>query len=207
MVRTYSSEVRAERAQEKRRAVVAAAHAMFVEEGWVPTTMAKVAAAAGVTRQTVYSQFESKLALLDACIDRALSDGRAIPVREMPEYRAMGVGDRRARVAAGARWLCGAHERSAVIQAVLDQAAVTDAEAASRLAQRERTRHNEVRFALSLILDAEPETLIVDAVWTMASRRVWLMLVDEQRWSGALWCRWFAAQVTLLVDSRGPLAG
>jgi AcrR family transcriptional regulator len=206
MVRTYTSEVRAERAQAKRRAVVAAAHVMFVQEGWVPTTMAKVADVAGVTRQTVYAQFESKLALLDACIDIALSDGQAVPVREMPEYQAMGIGDRHTRIAAGARWLCGAHERSAVIQAVLDQAAVTDSAAASRLAERERTRHDEVRFALSLILGSPPETRIVDAVWTMASRRVWLMLVHEQGWSGDLWCRWFTAQVALVVDPHGPLA-
>jgi AcrR family transcriptional regulator len=180
---------------------------MFVEQGWVATTMAGVAASAGVTRQTVYSQFDSKLSLLDACIDAALSDGRSVPVREMLEYRAMGDGVLSSRIWAGTHWLCGAHERSAAIQNVLDQAAVTDTEAAARLAERERTRWDEVRFALALILGREPDTRVVDAVWTVASRRVWLMLTDQQQWSSDLWCRWFAAQVTMLVDDNGPLAG
>jgi AcrR family transcriptional regulator len=202
MVRTYSSDVRAERARDNRRAVVVAAHRMFVEEGWVATTMAEVGSAAGVTRQTVYAHFDSKLKLLDACIDAALSDGRSVPVREMPEYRQMGTGGRSDRIAAGTRWLCGAHERSAEIQNVLDQAAVMDAEAAARLAEREQTRWGEVHFALTLILGADPEDQLVDALWVMASRRVWLMLVGQRGWDSAGWCRWFAAQTTALLDAE-----
>ncbi|PXW28848.1 UNVERIFIED_CONTAM: TetR family transcriptional regulator [Williamsia faeni] len=201
MARTYSSELRTERARDNRRSVLRAAHEMFVSIGWVATTMAGVAHAAGVTRQTVYQQFESKLELLDACIDLALSDGQLVPVRDMPEYRHMAVGDRASRLAAGAQWLCGAHERSAEIQNVLDQAAVTDTEAAARLVVRENTRWDEVRWAASLILGREPDGHTVDALWTLASRRVWLMLVRDRNWDGQQWRTWFVAQAGLLLDS------
>ncbi|GAC66788.1 TetR/AcrR family transcriptional regulator [Gordonia soli] len=152
MPRTYNSPVRAERARENRARIVAAADGLFREQGWVPTTMADVATAAGLTRQTVYQQFAGKLPLLDACIDAALTSGVGGAVRDLPDYRLMGVGDRPHRVAAGARWLRAAHERSAEIQNVLDQAAVTDPEAALLLSAREQRRWEEVRWAVGLIL-------------------------------------------------------
>lgn len=201
MSRPYSSELRTARAQANRRTVVDTAQRMFIDEGWTATTMAKVAEASGLTRQTVYQQFDSKLSLLDACIDNALSDGRAIPVRDMPEYRQMGVGDTRIRIDAGARWLCSAHERSAVIQNVLDQAAVTDVEAAARLAVRENTRWAEVRWATSLILGSEPADDVVDGMWTLTSRRIWLMLVRDRGWTADRWRQWFTVQAGAIVAS------
>ncbi|MCZ4550936.1 TetR/AcrR family transcriptional regulator [Gordonia rubripertincta] len=201
MSRPYSSELRTARAQANRRTVVDTAQRMFIDEGWTATTMAKVAEASGLTRQTVYQQFDSKLSLLDACIDNALSDGRAIPVRDMPEYQQMGVGDTRIRIDAGARWLCSAHERSAVIQNVLDQAAVTDVEAAARLAVRENTRWAEVRWATSLILGSEPADDVVDGMWTLTSRRIWLMLVRDRGWTADRWRQWFTVQAGAIVAS------
>lgn len=174
---------------------------MFVDEGWVATTMARVATASGLTRQTVYQQFESKLALLDACIDTALSDGRSVPVRGMPEYQRMGLGDKHARIAAGTQWLSDAHLRSAEIQNVLDQAAVTDPDAAARLVARENTRWSEVQWALSLILGHDPEDEVVDALWTLASRQLWLMLVRDRGWTPDQWRRWFGNQATTLLDT------
>ena len=76
VARTYSSPLRAERAQQNRTLVRSVATSMFCENGWAATTVADVANAAGLTRQTVYQQFPTKLALLDACIDIALSAGQ-----------------------------------------------------------------------------------------------------------------------------------
>jgi AcrR family transcriptional regulator len=174
---------------------IAAATEAFTELGWVPTTMAEVARRAGLTRQTVYQQFSGKLPLLNACIDTALTEGQATGVRELPEYQAMGSGDVADRLAAGARWLRAAHERSAVIQHVLDQAAVTDPEAADLLADREQRRWAEVRFALTLILGEAPDDTVVDSVWWLASRRIWLGLVDGRGWSPDRWERWFIRHV------------
>ncbi|MFW0796194.1 helix-turn-helix domain-containing protein [Gordonia sp. CPCC 205515] len=200
MTRAYSSALRSERAAANRRAVIDTATEMFCEIGWVATTMAGVAKAAGLTRQTVYQQFDAKLTLLDACIDNALTHGDGGAVRGMPTYRAMGVGTFDERLTAGAAWLRAAHERSARIQNVLDQAAVTDAEAADRLHVREQQRWDEVAHALSLILgdttvSPARNDSIVDSVWLLASRRTWLMLVEGRGWSPQQWEDWFRAQV------------
>ena len=86
MPRRYESSVRAERAVENRGRLVAAAHELFMGQGWTATTMTQVAAAAGLARPTVYLHFDTKLDLLIACIDTALSD---VPVRDRSDYQAI----------------------------------------------------------------------------------------------------------------------
>lgn len=199
MARSYISDVRADRSRRTRASVVTAAQEMFCTEGWVATTMARVAEASGVARQTVYLMFATKLALLDACIDAALNEGLDVPVRQLPDYQAMGRGDFGERLAAGASWLAAAHQRSARIQRVLDEAAVTDPAAAARLAEREQTRWREVRWAMSLVLDTEePDDAVVDVVWALGSRDVWLKLVGQRGWTAQEWTTWFTGAVALV---------
>ena len=200
MARSYSSPTRAAQARRTRADVIAAAHELFITQGWVATTMAGVAERAGVARQTVYLMFESKQALLDVCIDQRLRGrGAEAPVRTQPEYQAMGSGSTTERVIAGAHWLAGAHERSATIQRVLDQAAVTDPAAAARLRDREQGRWQEVAFALGLVLGTKPTREFVDMVWTLASRDVWLKLVEQRGWTSAQWQSWFESALTSAI--------
>ena len=208
MPRTYTSDVRAEQSRRTRAAILEAAAQLFLEQGWVATTMARVGERSGVARQTVYLLFPSKLALLDACIDAALlgggsdaTGGAASRVRDLPGYRRMAEGTFDVRVRAGAEWLAGAHQRSARIQRVLDEAAVGDPVAAARLAEREQTRWREVRWAMTLVLaDPEPDPAVVDGVWTLASRDVWLKLVGQRGWTSEAWQEWFAG---MLAGYRG----
>ncbi|MGW6376135.1 TetR/AcrR family transcriptional regulator [Rhodococcus sp. NPDC055112] len=196
MVREYRSKLREQLALANREAVVVVATEMFTARGWVATTMADVADAARLTRQTVYQQFNGKLALLDACIAHALAGGDGLRVRDQPTFQAMGVGDQATRIRAGGHWLRGAHERSAAIQYVLDQAAVTDGDAAARLAVRESARWNEVAHASTLIVGHRPHDDVIDAMWVLANRRWWLLLVGERGWNGDRWERWFEDAAT-----------
>ena len=204
MTRPYNSAVRAENAARNRARVIEVATRLFSDQGWVTTTMADVAKAADLTRQTLYQQFPNKLALLDGCIDIALSDGRSVPVWDLPDYRLMGSGAPDERLAAAARWLCGAHQRSAVIQHVLDQAAVTDGEAAARLREREHNRRDEVRWALGLVTGTAPDDRLVDEVWLLASRRQWLILVVDRAWTPAEWTDWFIAHTRAALTRSQP---
>ena len=70
----------------------------------------------------MYLHFATKVDLLIACIDTSLS---AIPVRDRADYQAMGTGTPLQRAATAAHWLRSANERSASIQRVLDDAAVS----------------------------------------------------------------------------------
>lgn len=86
--RRYESRLRAEGAQRTRRAIVAAATDLFVERGYDATSLADIAAAAGVARPTVFAAFGSKPALLKQILDEALAgDDEPIPVAERPWFR------------------------------------------------------------------------------------------------------------------------
>ncbi|MFC0531874.1 TetR family transcriptional regulator [Phytohabitans kaempferiae] len=86
--RPYRSAVREESARRTRRAVVAAAAELFVERGYGGTSLADVAAAAGVARPTVFAAFGSKVALLRQVLDEALAgDDEPVPVAQRPWFR------------------------------------------------------------------------------------------------------------------------
>jgi AcrR family transcriptional regulator len=68
--RTYRSELRQHQAEATRLRVLAAAAELFAAHGYAGTTLAKIAAAAGVSAETVQGQ-GSKAALLIAAIEHA----------------------------------------------------------------------------------------------------------------------------------------
>jgi TetR/AcrR family transcriptional regulator, cholesterol catabolism regulator len=192
MARAYESSVRAQQARQTRQKLVSAGQELFLSQGWVPTTMTQVAAAAGVGRPTTYLHFATKLDLLTACIDASLS---AVPVRERPDYQAMGSGPLSQRAATAARWLREAYQRSAAIQVVLDQAAVTTPQAAYVRAQMESRRHDEFANACRLVLGQPfPPASLVDEVWALGSRGMWFMVADRG-WSPEEWEAWFTSAI------------
>ena len=156
------------------------------------TTMTQVAAAAGLARPTVYLHFNTKVHLLIACIDTSLSE---IPVRDRADYQAMGNGTPPQRAATAARWLRDANERSASIQRVLDDAAVSTPEAAQAQTRMEQRRHDEFAYACRLVLgDRLPPSALVDEVWALGSRAMWFKLA-ERGWSPDDWEAWFVRVV------------
>ena len=68
--RGYRSELRQRQAEETRSRIVAAAAELFAADGYARTTLAKIAAAAGVSTETVQGQ-GSKAALLIAAVEQA----------------------------------------------------------------------------------------------------------------------------------------
>jgi aspartate/methionine/tyrosine aminotransferase/AcrR family transcriptional regulator len=87
--RGYRSPLREESARNTRARIRDAAAALFVEQGFVVTTMKQVAAAAGVADRTVYAAFPTKLDLYHEVLGVAtVGDELPVPVAERPEFRA-----------------------------------------------------------------------------------------------------------------------
>src|SRR6188768_3933553 len=81
--RRYHSTARQEQARRTRRAIIDAAHHLFLTDGFAATTMPAVAAASGVAVQTVYKAFANKPRLAKAVFDIAIAgDDDAVPVLE-----------------------------------------------------------------------------------------------------------------------------
>ena len=81
--RRYHSPHRKEQAEATRKEILDAAERLFVEYGYVATSMAAIAKEAGVALKTVYLAFETKSGLLRALWHRNLRGGReVVPVGE-----------------------------------------------------------------------------------------------------------------------------
>src|ERR687889_359524 len=88
--RAYNSPRRREQAAATRRMILEAAQRLFERQGYATTTMAAVAAEAGVALKTVYLAFETKSGVLRALWNQRLRGGRPdVPVAEQDWYRAV----------------------------------------------------------------------------------------------------------------------
>jgi AcrR family transcriptional regulator len=86
--RRYQSQVREESARRTRHAVVQAAHELFTARGYGATSLADIAAVAGVARPTAFAAFGSKPALLRQVLDQAFAgDDEPVPVAQRPWFR------------------------------------------------------------------------------------------------------------------------
>src|SRR6266513_1946290 len=86
--RRYDSPRRREQAAATRRALLEAAQRLFEERGYATTTMAEIAAEAGVALKTVYVVFETKSSILRALWHLLLrGEDDEVPVGEQPWYR------------------------------------------------------------------------------------------------------------------------
>ncbi|HEY7174162.1 MAG TPA: helix-turn-helix domain-containing protein, partial [Micromonosporaceae bacterium] len=88
--RSYRSDTRAESARETRRRILAAAERELLEAGYHGTSIATLAAAAGVSPQTIYNAVGTKAQVLKAVYDALLAgDDDPIPMHDRPEFQAV----------------------------------------------------------------------------------------------------------------------
>jgi len=87
--RTYQSPLRDEAARATRRRIRHAAVELFLENGFVATTMKQVAARAGVAERTVYTAYATKADLFRHAVDVALAgDDLPVPILDRDEVSA-----------------------------------------------------------------------------------------------------------------------
>src|SRR5256714_14021391 len=88
--RSYQSTLRGAQAQSTREAVIAAAARLFVEQGYAATSIEEIAAAAGVSRATVFASVGGKAKLLKTALDVAIvGDDEPVALPERPRSRAI----------------------------------------------------------------------------------------------------------------------
>jgi AcrR family transcriptional regulator len=142
-VNANSAVLRARRVADTEERLIQAATRLFVRDGYAATTLAAVAAAAGVAPRTVYLRFGTKATLLKRAVDVALvGDTLPIDVAARDWARAAmtatTLSDRITEVARGSRDL---FDRAGPLLAVAAQAEPTEPEiAAAAQAGREATR-------------------------------------------------------------------
>lgn len=99
--RTYDSSNRRARAATRRAGIVEAARRRFLTDGYVATTVASVAADAGVSVDTIFKSFGGKVGLLQAAWEQALQGQGERPAEERADTAASH-GDAKTMIAAWA---------------------------------------------------------------------------------------------------------
>jgi AcrR family transcriptional regulator len=206
--RPYDTSRRAERTQASKRAVVAAAHELFLARGFADTTVDAISAASRVPIATVYRLFKTKTAILKQVIDTAVvGDDAPVPLGDRSVVKdAQATDDPKAMTAAWAHVARQVFDNTAALRLVLRVAAALDTEAAAlQDSIEEQRRVGQARVARALadkgfLAPGLKEAEARDIVYALMSIDTYRILRLEQRWSGARYERWLAnALYRLLV--------
>jgi AcrR family transcriptional regulator len=189
--RRYSTALRAEQTALTRRRILDVAGRLFVERGYLGTTLNAVAETAAVSVQTVYNVVGGKAALLKAVYDITLAgDDEPVPISERPEFRAVVEAptgrDCLIRYSALGRLL--GERTTPLVTMLLAQAAAGDADLAAFVATIEGERANGTRNVATLVahrfglragLDLDAAA---DVLWTLTSPDLADRLVVRRGW-------------------------
>jgi AcrR family transcriptional regulator len=213
--RRYDSPHRRKQAAQTRRAIVAAGSRLFLERGYAGTTMAAIAAEAGVVVETVYRAFDGKAALFRAVVEAALAGGverSEQPVEERPAIAAViAEPDPARQVELYAATQPGIHRRAGPLFRALRDARALDPELARIWEDMEAwRREGQGRFAEMLasrgvLRPSLSAASAGDIVWTLCSLAVHDLLVIERGWSLRRYGDWLASALKreLLPEASG----
>jgi AcrR family transcriptional regulator len=206
----YDNSSRAAGARATRTRVLAAARDAFLTSGYAGTTIRAVAAAAGVSAETVYKRFGGKAGLLKDVYDVAVAgDEEPIAVADRPGAMAL----RAARDPGEAAMTYGRLARALseragpVMRIVLSargsdpdlEAFVATVDAERLIGATNAVRRWAERGWLRPGLDVERAR---DQLWTLNSPAVWVLL-GERGWSGEEYEEWLAGALRGLLLSEG----
>jgi AcrR family transcriptional regulator len=197
--RPYNSPRRREQAAATRREILEAAQRLFERQGYATTTMAAIAAEAGVALKTVYVAFETKSGVLRALWNLLLrGDEGETPVADRSWYReVVEEPDSQRQLRLNARNSRAVKTRIAGVLKVIRNAAPVDPdiEALWERIQTEFHANQRViverlaeRKALRRGLDVDRAT---DILWTLNHPDVWQLLVGERGWTPEQYEKWF----------------
>ncbi len=194
---------RAARSRETRRRIIDAALRLFVDEGYMPTTMSAIAQEAGVAVQTLYLAFGSKAKILSAALDVAIvGDDAPVPLLERPwieELRAEE--DGRRALSLLCRETTELFRRVAPLHVAI-RAATGDADVARLLERDQQSRYATQRqivaiFSSKLGFNTElGEEQASDIVYGLLSEAVYLLFCVDRGWSPEDWSAWVAVTLS-----------
>jgi AcrR family transcriptional regulator len=213
--RTYNSPRRREQAAETRREILLAAQRLFDDQGYAATTMAAIAAGAGVALKTVYVAFETKSGVLRALWNLLLrGEQEDVPVAEQEWFReVLEEPDPERQLRLNARNSSAGKVRIGATIEVIRTAAPTDPDIEALWGRIQTdylanqgaiVRSLDEKQALDPALDVERAT---DILWTINHPTVWQLLVRERGWTPDEYERWSGdAAVGQLLATRGTRA-
>jgi AcrR family transcriptional regulator len=198
--RRYTAPQRVAKAAATRRAVLDAARELIVERGYTATTVADIAARAGVSVDTVYTAVGRKPVMLRELVETAISGAdHAIPARQRDYVQTIQAAtSARDKLTIYAGAVVKIHQRLAPVFLALRDAAVHDPACAALWNEiGDRRARNMREFAADLRVTGElrpdlSDDEVADIVWSMNAAEYWVLLVHQRGWSAERFGRWLA---------------
>jgi AcrR family transcriptional regulator len=187
-----------------RRAVVEAARALFLERGYVTTTIEAISDHSDVPSATVYRLFSSKLGILKALLDTSIAgDDQPLAVQERPDVASLFTEPDPHKLLAGFAGITTAiNQRTNDVYRVVASAAGSDPAAAELLNEiRQQRDRGQGRIARSLararaLKPGLRERDAADLIHALMSPEVYRLLVGDRRWTPARYQQWLATTLT-----------
>src|SRR6266567_1251315 len=196
----YTSQVRDEQARRTRRAIVTAAHDLFLAQGYAATTIDGIAEAAHVSRRTVFNSVGGKAALLKLALDWAIvGDDEPIALADRPAIKAiLAESDPRKALMLWVQTVTDVAARTTPLDEVLIAAADIGPAAAQLLAEASRNRMLGatvfIRYLASLdgLAVGITEQRGAELCWALTDGHIYRLLVAQRSWSTADFNRWLS---------------
>jgi AcrR family transcriptional regulator len=210
--RSYTSALRDEQARQTRKRIVDAAAGLFAERGYGHTTIAAIAAAAGVSRKTVFDSVGGKAQLVKLAYDYAIvGDDEPVPLADRAEVAALEAEpDPARRLAAYAAMVVNIDIRIAPVWVALEGAAATDAEARAlyqELVDQRRSSMQGPALGMAAAGELRPgltADMAADLMWLYNDPTVFDKLVQQRGWSIDQFRAWLARSLQMdLLQSDG----
>jgi AcrR family transcriptional regulator len=186
--RRYDSSRRAVQARENRAAVLAAARDLFLPGGFAATTVAAIAARAGVSVETVYKGFGGKPGLVRALCDEAFAGEGPVPPHVRSDRMQATEREARAILRGFGALSTEVAPRVAPIQLLARDAAAADPEMAGLYTEMQdqrldRMTHNARNLAAAGHLrDGITVEHAGHVMWTYSSPELYELLVVRRAW-------------------------
>jgi AcrR family transcriptional regulator len=203
--RKYVSTRREQQAADTRKAVLDAAAKQFDEFGWTGTTIAGIAKAAKVSKETIYAVWGNKPAIVAELVTRAIrGDQPGTPLlQQSGPAAALTASTATAKIALFAGDIATVLSRVAPLVEAIGTAAKSDADSATLFASLQAGRRRNLgAFVTALALDLRPgvsAAAATEEVWRLASPELFLLLTRTGGLDLKGYADWLAATLSRLL--------
>lgn len=199
--RTYNTQSRQAQARANQERILASAKELFEVQGFDKVTIEQIAAHAQVSAPTIYALFKSKIGILKAVLDTALSTQQHAALVERGKFEKTPA-KRIATAAIIARQLYDAERKQL---GAFQDVSILDPVFKKLEVQRESRRYKRLQEAVENL--AKENALAPgldhkkahDIMWAFTGRDLYRMLVIERGWSSQEYEEWLANLLARMI--------
>jgi TetR/AcrR family transcriptional regulator, regulator of autoinduction and epiphytic fitness len=205
--RKYDSSRRKAQAIETQAQILRAAEELFVDRGYLGTSVESIAQKAGVAPETIYSIFGNKRRILSRLVDvSVVGDGEPIPLLVRSQIREVEFEkDQKRQIQMFAKRTQIIMSRVASLFEVMRNAAKTEPEINDLMKKYLDGRFQGMGYFIDCVMANGPlrnrlsKLTAVETTWSLTSAEVYNLFIVDRGWSGEEYEHWLAETLTRLL--------